>query len=255
MFRTQNFGVTHIIIATISVFYKKYDRAPTAKDMIQIRELTTKVDEKQKEETEHKFTNDELEAFWMLTWYHDVWLNKGSVYAKYGNTVRFYEPCNAKNEEGRYHVTTQTEAFAELVRNNCEDKWNAVFKLRKNDDKRNKTPIPKFNKNKPDTHVYHTTKWTDPKSGPKKGGGWKGNWATIWRATVINFKEFRAEQKKVDNLFYALGLKLVRQTNNVAHASYEASRKRKRPTVDEPVFVDEPVDDCGDDFAESDCED
>ena len=255
MFRTQNFGVTHIIIAPISVFYEKYDRAPTAEDMIHIRELAAMVEEKHKEQPDLKFTKEELEALWMLTWYHDVWLNKASVYAKYGNTVRFYEPCNVKNREGRYHITIQTEAFAELVRNNCEDKWNAVFKLRRNDDKRNKTAIPKFNKNKPETHVYHTTKWTDPKSGPKKGGGWKGNWATVWRTTVINFKDFRTEQRKVNNLFYVLGLKLVRQTNDVAHESYEASRKRKRTIVEEPKILDEPVDDCGDDFDESDCED
>ena len=221
--------------------------------MKEVRTPPLNLDAKHFGEEEHDFTEDEREKLWKHTWYHDVWLNKASVYAKFGATVRFYEKATAKNSEGRPHVTTQTEAFAELVRNNCESKWNAVFNLRKNDDKTGKTKIPKYKKDDKSTHQYHATKWTDPRAGPKKGGGWKGSWASVWAATVKDFRAFRAEDKRNGELFYHFGLKLVRHTNHVSHVTYRESRKRKRNNVDEEVIEDD-VDDCGDDFEDSDIE-
>lgn len=66
-------------------------------------------------------------------------------------------------------VTVTSEAFGLLVYENCRDNWIETINYKRAHG--NKARVPKYDKNKPETHKY-SNKFTTSASGQVVNGGW-----------------------------------------------------------------------------------
>jgi len=129
-----------------------------------------------------------------------------------------------------------SESMGWVIYENCYDKWKLICEAR---DKDPEFKVPKYNKDKEDTHKWNKTKWSDPRGGKVELGGWKPaahNALKDNRQTIVAFrKQDHANKFPV----MKLALKLVRAKEEITATEHSKKRKRGKSKDDPPpVYVD-----------------
>jgi hypothetical protein len=182
------------------------------------------------------------DAAYILCWYLDVYLPAAVGDMTFGKTLRYYKKqtdSTLVHGKQRVLVEAQQEAFGWLVLDNCHEKWQTIIPAIHVDPH---FKVPKWNRDDPNTHAYHVTKYTDPRGG--QSAGWKAEARQTYQEYIDIIKARRqADKDKTDQgtTHYQDLLKWLRQARGITtDAPVPKSRKRKRPktaTVNEDEFV------------------
>lgn len=163
----------------------------------------------------------------LLLWYCNEYLPMAAGHDDFGPSIRNYKMVVDKRSiDGveKVCVTIPSEAFGWVILANCREKWVAIFEFKKanpNDE------VPPFEVKDNSTHVYHTTQWSDSRSGQIKGGGWHSDAYTFFNACMTNVNLFRQRDKKAEWGTHALAKELVRQKNKITDIAKVSKRKRQ----------------------------
>ena len=89
--------------------------------------------------------------------------------------------------------------------------------------------VPKLGKATPETKKYHTTLWSDPKSGKDQGGGWDPLAYDSFKEHIKAVQEMCSLDKKNRHSIHDMCLEFVRAKHNVTDTEFvpKTSRKRK----------------------------
>ena len=169
----------------------------------------------------------------ILLWYYDSWLVALAGLEMFGTQERCYKRAT-KASSVRYNgnliplVTVEAEAFGLLMLQNCYPKWQHVVPMKAKHGLN--WPVPKQKKATPETKKYHTTLWSDPKSGKDQGGGWDPLAYDAFKEHIKAVQEMRKADKKNQHAIHEMCLEFVRAKHNVTDTEFvpKASRKRKR---------------------------
>lgn len=187
-----------------------------------------------------------------LTWYLNVYLPNTVGLAFWGPNLRPFHLMTDKVDidgdvsgKKKVLVAVTSEAFAHVLWANSRDKWLADFKLKKTN---KKAKIPKYDKDKPETHK-HQNKWSSSRTGQVQGGGWHKDAITFFNETIKELQLFRKEQEKHDYPAFKFGKQLILAAMGLEMTGdgSNSSKKRKNapdvtPEKDDGVdiiFLDE----------------
>jgi hypothetical protein len=191
-------------------------------------------------------TDEYKREYALFEWYNDVWLGHAGGHDDFGPSTRYYkmsiDQIQLKDyEKERFFtaVTVASEAFALLIYENCQKKWAAVYIYLRNNKK--KKTAPKFKKDDKATHVYHTTKWSDSKTGQVKGGGWAPEAYDALNDYIKKMAKYRNKDGKNQWQLHKSALSIVRAKHKITEE--EQSKKRKGQTktssVAKPKYTDQ----------------
>lgn len=157
----------------------------------------------------------------------------------FGPSIRNYKMAVDKRSvdgKDKVCVTIPSEAFGLLVFANCRTKWVAIFKFKQESPT---ADIPLFDEEDSNTHVYHTTLWSDSKSGQIKGGGWDSDAYLKLNFYMTKIHVFRSKDQKAEWKIHALAKDFVREKNGITAVAQTNKRKRKNKEAKaEPLFVE-----------------
>ena len=168
----------------------------------------------------------------ILTWYLDSYVPYAVGLEFWGPNIRPFKfmtdtKAVAGDPSGKKKVlvTITSEAFEHVIYANCRNKWLADFTLKA---KNKKAKIPKYDKDKPETHK-HQNKWSSSRTGQVQGGGWDLKALEYLNHRIKDIKKWREEEAKQGYPKYKLGRELIRQVQQVAmNGQDEKTKKRKR---------------------------
>ena len=164
-------------------------------------------------------------------WYADVYLGLMVGPATWGLNQRKYKMLVDVTpikylDTSKTCVTVSHEAFAQLVYENCRDKWLNTFQLKK--EQGDKAPIPS-RKDDPDYPKYQA-KWSDRRSGQVKGSGWDPESRDVFIRLMNDIMKNREADQKNNWKKHKFVKALVRGKHEVtSDTPPTTARKRKRP--------------------------
>lgn len=170
----------------------------------------------------------------LLLWYADVYLGLmvgpgtwGLNHRKYKMLVDVTPIKYLPSSSSKTCVTVSHEAFAQLVYENCRDKWVNTFKLKR--EKGEKALIP-TRKDDPDYAKYQA-KWSDRRSGHVKGSGWDPASRTVFIQLMNDILTNRETDQKNNWKKHEFVKSLVQGKYNITSGTppTTTARKRKRP--------------------------
>lgn len=171
----------------------------------------------------------------LFLWYYDKYLTAAAGKHWWRDDVKhYYLPTDTQDVAGvqKVNVTITSEAFGLLVYENCQQKW-----LRQLTYKQNYGKNAKFPKGKKDTDLdgktadYYNAKWSDSNEGQVQFGGWAPAAYDRFEVLKQTVKNLRDEDAKKDKEMQKFALKLIKEDNQVEHATLEeklASKKRSK---------------------------
>lgn len=186
----------------------------------------------------------------LLTWYCNECLPKAAGFEHYGPTVRPYKLAAAViNVKGVHKpqpvVSKESEAFGLFLFENCHEKWVAIIP-KKIENPRWK--IPNYDKDKPDTHPYNNTKWSDKNSGQVKGSGWSAEGFKAFNDYLHFVKAIRKEDKQKKWVLQKFCRQLIRDEMGVTDTKYTNKRKRGgKAKAEAPKYCE--IEDLSDDYS------
>lgn len=168
----------------------------------------------------------------ILTWYLDTYLPLAVGLEFWGPNIRpFKLMTDMKVVSGdpsgkkKVLVTITSEAFGLLVYANCRDKWVADFTLKAGN---KKAKIPKYDKDKPETHK-HQNKWSSSRTGQVQGGGWAPEALEYLNKQIAAIQKWRNEEAERGFVNYNFGKELICQAQQVTmDGQDDKNKKRKR---------------------------
>ena len=166
-------------------------------------------------------------------WYFDRWLPYAAKKEFYNENIRYYKLFTDKmnvNGQQKVCVTITAEAFALLVLENCHTKWQKIFKYKKEHGK--KAAIPA----KGDAAKPYRGKWSEPKQGQVKLGGWNEAALVFMSQMEDKLVAIREEDAQNNNIKAKYYLELMRKKHGITDAVpfKKGSRKKKKTSTDQP---------------------
>jgi hypothetical protein len=199
----------------LKVWYNKHGTLPTVEELEDVWTLPAETDDNYQYKKE------------LLLWYCDEYLPMAAGHDNFGPSIRNYKMLVDKRTvagEDRICVTIPSEAFGWVVMANCRSKWLAVLELRKHN---SDAKIPAYDDQDPNTAIYHTTLWSDSKSGQIKGGGWDPEAYKRFNKYMTNIHHFRTEDQKAEWKMHLFAKDLVRELHGITAVAKTSKRKRQ----------------------------
>jgi hypothetical protein len=174
-------------------------------------------------EEDHCDYKDKVEA---LTWYVDEYLPAAAPnYTKDFRTRKLMTAGVEVWDQNTTAVPLQSEAFGQLMYDNCYEKWKALARERQINPR---FEAPKYKKKDKHTWEFHSTKYSDRNAG--KGQGWNEETSVAHNKCVVKVKEFRTDDKENKYKILKLVRDLIRKKHGLQH--YQ-DLKRKRGACEE----------------------
>lgn len=191
------------------------------------------------EKKELKLWNSWARGQNLLLWYLDFYLPAAAGEQSFGRNIRHYKhACSAIEYKGKMRIAVEkaSEAYGLLIYENNYERWLKIVPEKAQDEK---WRAPTYNKDDPDTHAWHQTKFSEPYGG--QTAGWKPEGRVAMNEYLKLVKTFRDLDKSKKFKYQRKALKWLRQHNGVTEDSpMPKSKKRKaknKPTVEKIKFV------------------
>ena len=176
-----------------------------------------------------------------VTWYFDVFLPKVSGYDEnFKPEIRHYrlpvDPMKVVvngTAQKVPHISEQNEGFGVVIIKNCHPKWTKIFSKRIEDPD---FEIPAYDKDKPETHDYHTTLWSDGRTGQVKAGGWAPEAYDELSRQISRIHAFRKEDRATGYRCHRALHKIMREELGISGDGPSRKRRRRGRSVQVPVF-------------------
>ena len=161
----------------------------------------------------------------LFAWYLDAWLPMAAgvdvwspkIKSNHIMVDKFMVPMDVSGKE-RVYVTVTTEAFGQVMFQNCRAKWIAVWTYKK--DHGQKANPPKYSKDDLTTHVYEPL-WSNSKV---KGGGWHSDGLEYLNERIAAVSAIREEEASNGYDRMKLGLTYIQKANGVPEARADRTR-------------------------------
>jgi len=215
--------LTQLFVSGHLELWDTHGCVPTPQDILEVLALTP-----DQLKAGHQIERD------LVLWYFDRYLPVVVKKEFFGDNIRFYKRYTDKmnvNGEQKVCVTLRSEAFGLLVMENCVKKWRKIFELKDTEGK--KAVIP----SKGEAALPHKGKWTDPKCGQVKFGGWGKEALEFMSNTEETLFQLREEDQHNNHVKADYYKELIRNKHGISDAAPGKKRRRKSKDTEAAVVA------------------